>query len=185
MVKYTCPTCSKEFTRKSSFIDHTEHKKKPCKPIINIINNIDQKLPFLTNLQQNNQVFSVKNEKKENICKHCDRTFTTIYTLNRHLNGRCKKLKENEIKKENTGLKEIKQENLQLKKEIEELKKQFNEFINNNKEIKESKINKNNIKKLEKIIPVNENKINNKLMNLIIDKEKQIDQMIKNKLVNQ
>ncbi len=55
-------------------------------------------------------------------------------------------------------------------------------------EIKEPKFDKNeiieiknNIKKLEKIIPVNENKINNQLMNLIIDKEKKIDELVNNK----
>ncbi len=68
----------------------------------------------------------------------------------------------------------MKEENVLLKnevqiykEEIEELKKMFYEFAYH-EEIKELKINKNdiieiknNIKKLEKIIPVNENKINN------------------------
>ncbi len=30
MVLYTCPMCSKEFNRKSSFLDHIENRKKPC-----------------------------------------------------------------------------------------------------------------------------------------------------------
>ncbi len=144
MVKYTCPTCSKEFNRKSSFTDHTQNKKKPCKPFNN---NIYQKIPILTNFDQE---ISVKNEKKENKCTHCDRTFTTIYTLNRHLNGRCKNLKD-KTDKTDTELKEVKKENAQLKHEVEELKKMFFEFSkqnnkrsNKNKNITNNTLNNNN-----------------------------------------
>ncbi len=33
MVNYTCPTCSKQFNRKSNYDYHIENKKKPCQPI--------------------------------------------------------------------------------------------------------------------------------------------------------
>ena len=80
MVNYTCLTCLKEFNKKDSFIKHTERKKKPCKQYLPIFTNSTKNLPKITEIDK----------KPENTCEYCSKNFTTIYTLNRHLNDRCK-----------------------------------------------------------------------------------------------
>lgn len=129
MVIYTCPTCNKEFNKKSNFIEHTEKKKKPCK----------QNLPKFTNIDQNLPKITQSEKKSDNLCIHCNKNFTTIYTLNRHLNGRCKVkniLDEQNEKNNNEYIIKLEEQTKkidELYKKIEELekKKTSNITINN------------------------------------------------------
>jgi DNA-directed RNA polymerase subunit RPC12/RpoP len=124
MVNYTCPTCNKEFKQKRHFIEHTQFKKKPCKQILPILTKNDQNLPIFTESDQKTQC---------NNCEHCGKSFVTIYTLNRHLNGRCKvkKSSDEENQKQIIQFEELKkllveqsQQIREQSKQIEELKKQ-------------------------------------------------------------
>jgi hypothetical protein len=138
MVIYKCPTCLKEFDRKCNFIDHTEKKKIPCRPIINIETPIEP----------------VKSQKY--LCLYCNFNFSTSSHLSRHLNqGRCKIKKELDMEKEKMfklllTQKENEHEKQMHKKddEIKELKyliREQNEKITDLiKKIKPSSITNNN-----------------------------------------
>ena len=60
MVEYNCPICNKTFKQKCHFINHTEKKKKLCKPILTKNSQKILKIP------QNSSKF-LKNKKKEYI----------------------------------------------------------------------------------------------------------------------
>ncbi len=165
MVKYTCPTCLKEFSKKSHYIVHTEKKKNPCQPIAPITleklqNSPKGSLKAPENLKKNDKIdigLLNNTEKLLNsdiVCNYCEKVFCKKSNLTRHLNtNRCvvkRKVDEDEeiifekdkVDKTDTELKEVKQENLQLKKEVEELKKMFFEFSKqNNKKVTKKIIN--------------------------------------------
>ena len=88
MVLYTCKICFKNFKQKGHFIDHTEHRKKPCQPIINDIllspptifklnekniKNAPEKIELniykLTNIEQEIKIFQ---------CEMCQSVFTPL-----------------------------------------------------------------------------------------------------------
>jgi hypothetical protein len=173
MVNYICQICNKNFSRKSDYIYHTENKKKPCKPKQNIILN-------------NNPI-----RPDKLTCKYCDYKFSTSSHLSRHIKeNRCKIKKELDDEKEkNFKLllaqkdNEIKELKSMIKEQNEEFKKHLNKI--NNKSLTDktdiAKINKS-IKKLKEFIPTTStNIVNNQLMNIIIDKNKKIDELVNNK----
>ncbi len=155
MVIYTCPTCNKEFNKKSNFIEHTQLKKKPCRSIIQEPPRNHQEPP--RNHQEpprNHQEFQELLEKntepdnqitKSNTCIHCGLTFTRKDALKRHIDLRCKakKLEEDEIVLKVKDFIKMEKENAQLKNEVEELKKLFFEFSKNAN--KTTRTNKKNI----------------------------------------
>ncbi len=196
MVIYTCPTCNKEFNRKCNFIDHTENKKKPCKPKNPKYSEIFPTIPKHSKNPNSNEDSEIKEsfinkdnkDNKDNICEYCDKKFSTGFNLNKHIKYNCKikKSQDEEKKLQSNQLDEFKKLILEQSKQIEELKKQKtnNIIINNNTDNITKKelydINKN-LKKLEDMVPITEKKINNQLINIIIDKEKQIDELVNNK----
>jgi hypothetical protein len=145
MVNYTCPTCLKDFNKRCNYVDHIERRKNPCQSINQILTNINQISPILTNINQNsnNQLIN------SNICEYCEKSFVNIYTLNRHINGRCK------IKKQLDEDNELKSNQFEeLKKILEEQSKQINE---QSKQIEELKKKKSNTKNINNNITVNTN----------------------------
>ncbi len=134
MVKYTCPTCNKEFKQKQHYIEHTQLKKKPCKPN-------HQEPPKSTNdtpiLHQNPPESAVTfeneldkqtdkiEEDKTNCCMYCNIVFTRKDTLKRHINLRCKVKKQldEEKDKQNGQIEELKKLIFEQAKKIEELEK--------------------------------------------------------------
>ncbi len=97
MVIHTCQTCFKEFTKKSTYTDHI-NKKIPCvAPKI-----INQTNPKLTkNTTKKADLVNENNIEVNCQCDYCDKTFFNIYSLKRHLDGRCKVKKEDDINKDN------------------------------------------------------------------------------------
>ncbi len=160
MVKYTCTICLKEFSKKYNFEMHTMNKKKPCQPINNII---DQNLPIFTEIYQNSPESYKKIEKHS--CEYCEKDFTTIYTLKRHVEGRCKvkKEKEEESNKQNEFLvaqvMELKRLLENQTREIEEMKKKksVNKLVINNNT---NTLNTGNINTNTNNIKTNTNNIN-------------------------
>ena len=135
MVNYTCPTCYKEFNKKDSFIKHTERKKKQCKPNLHFFaenNNILQKFA------ENNikTLEPIANDK--NNCIHCGKVFSTIYTLNRHLNGYCKIKKSLDEVNDKTN-KEYMMKLEDQSKKIEEQSKEMKELYKMIEELKNQK----------------------------------------------
>jgi hypothetical protein len=134
MVTYTCDICSKQFNRKSNYDYHIGNKKKPCRQITEKIN---QNLPNLPKLTKNGPK-NLSNELTTE-CEYCNKGFSTIYSLKRHMDGRCKVKNdldnENKLKDE-LYLKQIEEQS----KKIEELSKKIEEL---SKKSKTSNINNN------------------------------------------
>ncbi len=154
MVIYTCPTCFKEFNRKCNFIDHTENKKKPCKPNSSKNHTEPQKpTQFHTNSTQfhttstqdilisskndldnekDNIIITQKNELEDNLsptkinhsCGYCGLVFTRKDALKRHTDKYCKVKILDNEHKEKTFELLIK-DNKEKDKEIKDIKNQL------------------------------------------------------------
>ncbi len=155
----------------------------------------------------------VKNTFESNnlTCTYCCKTFVNIYTLKRHLDGRCKvkkldnekkdvifnKLLENENKMEKVlnSFEDIKKDNQILQKNYNNVQKNYDSIYKENEKLKkqikdlEKQLDTKSdvveiidkLTKLEKVIPDNESKIvNDKLINIIIDKDKKINDLKNN-----
>jgi hypothetical protein len=156
MVIYICEKCGKEFTKKSNFNSHC-NKIRPCNDenvdIIDINKGlINTELKFCQNLAneaevlpKNDKTLALKKKNKEinnniikeikeklYLCNYCEKTFTQIGGLKRHLLERCKIRKEGLKQQETTQnnnndnnilkiVSELKEENNELKKMIMEL----------------------------------------------------------------
>ena len=110
---------------------------------------------------------------KKFCCEFCDQYFSRKFCLDRHLDGRCK------IIKNNNSIKQKIQQNESDNNKLDLLLNQNKELNNLLKtSIKQiPKIN-SNIKKLESSIPANSNlEISNQLVNKIIEKEKKINEL--------
>ncbi len=143
MVTYTCPKCLKEFKQKGHFIDHTEKKKKPCQQ------NLQKFAQICTNLQEfaeneNSVIIGSNVGVGEGIhnCQHCNKEFSSIYTLNRHLSSYCKikKQKDEETNKQNDLLMI---QMMELKKILEIQNKEIQE-LKNKKPVSKLVINNHN-----------------------------------------
>ena len=175
MVLFKCLKCNKMFNKKSTFIIHTEHKKKPCKIYNDIVAldlqlaekkaldlrltekealDLQQKHNFLNNIEdlkdiykKEENIITNKDDNNVNKCDYCYKIFVKKYGLNRHL-------KLCNIKNDITEI--LKKENEELKNEqkikddlIFQLKieneKLNNTITNNSTIINNSVINNNNI----------------------------------------
>lgn len=149
MVNYICPKCNKSFNKKSDYIDHTENKKKPCDKSDFLVPPKSAKSPpnpanFIEYLSKEPEQ---QNNDNKYICSYCEKSFTRIDSLKKHLNGRCKskdnhdeleKLKE-DMKFLMENYKNIENENINLKNKIIEIEtnqkgdnKNNTQIINNN-----------------------------------------------------
>ena len=155
MVIHTCPTCNKNFNKKSNYDRHIENKKKPCMQINNIIppissDNINKNIIIeedtIDLILEKTIINDINNISKKNSCIYCEKIFTRTDNLQRHQNGSCKSKVnhddlENLKKKMNMILEnyeDLRNENVNFKKEIIDLK---NENVNLKKEIADLKNN--------------------------------------------
>ncbi|AYV76118.1 MAG: hypothetical protein Terrestrivirus4_166 [Terrestrivirus sp.] len=141
MVEYKCERCLKIFSKKCDYTYHI-NRKTPCIIKVNTQSTtINQDSPQLTQINQINQ-FNQINQNLSNKfkCNYCNKEFCNKYTLERHLNERCKIKKEDTSKKE-----EIYQLLLRQMKEIkEDNKKMFDELKAENLKLKNELAIKNN-----------------------------------------
>jgi hypothetical protein len=79
MSRYKCMRCGYESKRKDGMRRHLS-RKFMCLPVLN---NIDTKY-MLTLLESGNYI-NFQNEIYNFICKHCNKNFSTNFSLNRHL----------------------------------------------------------------------------------------------------
>ncbi len=181
MVTHTCPICSKEFNKKSSYNDHVNNKKKPCKPKeennakitpdnakitpdnakitpdnAKITPKVAQKL-----LKAENLVNFDKNKldvQKNILCIYCGLTFARKDNLTKHIKISCKVKKLEDEKKQNIFNNLVVQEkqknelNTNLQDQIAELKKQNEELNKKNNELE---------KKIDEILKKNTQNITN------------------------
>ncbi len=137
MVVHTCPTCQKEFSKKSTYIDHIENKKKPCQPkVVEITQNNTkntQKIAENTQFIIKNPLIMAENtpkvEYQENLsCRYCLKVFSRTDSLKRHMSTTCKVIKLENEKKQNIFNNLV---------EIDDIKKKFETIIVENKNLSE------------------------------------------------
>ena len=120
MVEYTCSACGKQFTQKGHYMRHI-NRKFPC-----IKNNNEYSKYSISGINIPNLEYKEKQK-----CIYCDKIYSTKYNLNKHYNT-CKQKQEIDMKdklynlliKENQ--KKLKEDNLFLKQQINNLQKQLN-----------------------------------------------------------
>lgn len=179
MVTYTCPNCNRVFNRKSSFIDHTENKKYPCKPnntnnssVAHTGSSVAHNSSSTTTILDDINSDKAKHNVKIFTCTNCSKEFKKKFNLTRHLIS-CNKLNQTEFEEDKNkdklnNLVNIEELDVdektkiiltlllnQNKKIIEENKK----IIEENKEMKE-KISNMDKKKGSKTINNTNNTIN-------------------------
>ena len=181
MVQRRCPKCDALFDRKSTYDKHLKKKFDCSKNKEDNINNLNiltslQKFANFCKDEKNNQIF-LKNQNYLNIsklsssninlnelnvnndnfyCSYCNKTFSSKYTLARHINDTCKIKKEQDHEKENI-FKLLLEKDRQKDKEIKELKEQNKLLM---KKI-DNLINLNNNPKILKTITNNQSITNN------------------------
>jgi len=171
MVVHTCNRCKTEFNKKSNYLVHINKKKQCLIKVNDIIENVDLTAKNCENDEKNEEITA------ELRCNYCFQTFARKYNLKIHVDSRCKVKIEKE-KNENKLLQKIED----LEKEINILKadKKSTKIINNNNTInnveKKLDIINDNINKIRKPTPVNE-----QLFNIIVKKDKKIEELQSNK----
>jgi len=235
MVQRKCPKCDAIFYRKSNYDKHI-NKVFDCSTNKNETNDIDdlneikvEKNDICENLQEfakisdkfagicENQQFneintgsrSNKNINEEYHCSYCTKTYSSKYTLERHINESCKIKKANDTEKENIFKlllekdKENKDKISQLEEQNKLLMDKIDKLINikktskstkltkSTKSTKFSKITNNNQKITSNTLNNNQNITNNTQNNnivmvnfgkedlSIIDEKQFIDKVIK------
>ena len=149
MVQYKCLRCNYNTFDKSRYINHLK-RKNICENINNVSNlneeyikyNIIDKLSKTTKKPQKNTSLPQKNTNLE--CKFCEKTFSRIDSLSRHLKKCKEKEKDDNDKQDLLNLvnllnkqieehriekEEYKKEKEEYKKELEKRNKQIDELI--------------------------------------------------------
>jgi hypothetical protein len=201
MSEYVCIKCGRIF-KKSSHLKNHHNKKIPCIQEILIKDVGLLNTPKIPNIVNNNLQNILEN--KEIKCDKCHKTFKKKYNLERHQNGRCKVLKEEnkskkdkdlETKNNMTNIDELDINDQtkiiltvllnQNKKSLEEMNKQIDILTEKNKNITQEF---NQIKtkiKFDEEKQNNDSKIvNDKLISIIINKDKKIEELKNDKFDN-
>jgi len=140
MVEHKCNTCGKIFYHKTNFKRH-KNRKYPCTKITPPLHqNTNEKSITVEKLKNSCTEVTSDIKKSKHICEYCNGAFTRKYSLTRHLNGRCKKKKEDDnlIQEMLEEMNRMKEDNLKMKEEIKNLKcgnTTINNTQNNNNQI--------------------------------------------------
>ena len=113
---FECVRCGYNTLKKSNILVHLNKKKKCIKRIESFIYN-DEEVMTLSLIRKNNKT------NLENICKFCNKTYTTKRFLNKHMESYCR------LSKKDDNDEDVIDEN---KKEKEEEKNKIFKTINNN-----------------------------------------------------
>ncbi|AYV75520.1 MAG: hypothetical protein Terrestrivirus2_28 [Terrestrivirus sp.] len=150
MVEYKCNKCHKIFTKKYNY-EHHLTRKFSCTAVPNDTSKIPDNL-----INKKSDAADQNNDKQ---CNYCNKTFSQVSSLNRHLNNRCS-VKMNDInEKENiyqkllNEINALKNENQAQQKQLNEQNLLINKFIkknDNNKNINNGTINNGTINNIDK-----------------------------------
>ena len=142
MVEYKCPRCKYKTKDKSRYINHLK-RKIICENINNVSDlndeyikyNLNVNLENNTEITQKNTSLSQKTTKLE--CKYCNKIFSRVDSLGRHLK-KCKEKESHDNEKEdllklvyllNKQIEEHQKEKEEYKKELEKRNKKIDELI--------------------------------------------------------
>ena len=168
MVNYTCPKCNKTFKQKSHYVEHTENKKKPCDNSDFLVPPKSAKAPpksAKASLKSANFIdFLFKeplilNNDNDCVCSYCEKSFTRIDSLKKHLNGRCKS-KENhdELEKLKEEMKFITNGFINLQNNYQTMENNYQTMENNYQTMENENMKlKNEIEKIQKGGDINNN----------------------------
>ncbi len=153
MVSFICNLCSKEFEKKFNLDRHLNNKKKPCKPNCNNLQELVKNTKSLQEFAESIKKEEINDKSKQstadkllNKCEYCEKIYSSVYTLERHIANNCK------IKK-----KQIKANNTQLDAQTKKMEEQIQELIKIVNELKDKPVKTQNI---NNIVVNNNNNIN-------------------------
>ena len=142
MVNYKCQRCGYETSHKSVFKKHLL-RKYLCKPLMNeierydllLLNGFDDESKIYENSTISPQNSTISPQKKHK-CKYCNKKYTRIDSLNRHIMKYCKQKKEIDelilLKEQNKILLEKdKQQDKEMKKMMKLIEKLMMKSTNN------------------------------------------------------
>jgi hypothetical protein len=141
--EYVCNICNKKYKNKSGIWKHNnKYHNKLITP------NNSESTPTQLQITPNNS----DSTPNKFICKYCNKKFTRIDNLNRHINLRCNNKHTNNLEEENLQLKDalIKQSN-----ELKEVKLLISDLINKN-----CKVHPKTLHKINKQLTGDHNTIN-------------------------
>ena len=138
---YCCKICKKDFKQKSNLVSHMR-RKKPCinyeidiNTSQNKIITIAQKVNLIT--PENTILYTIE---QENSCIYCNKKFSRKFSLNRHLNNRCKQnniIKQIKLLESNNN--ELKEELSKSNIEKDKLKEEISLVLSKTKNTKRTK----------------------------------------------
>ena len=131
MVQYKFNKCNKVFKQKSNYLYHIK-RKNPCVHVYQDNNQmLDNDDSCDSSISESAGNFQQKVNKDHPInnrqCQYCEKIFTRIATLNKHINERCKVKKTSDAQKENL-LEKLVTEMENIKTQIDLLQKENNEY---------------------------------------------------------
>lgn len=122
MVLYGCTKCNKVFNRKSNYDSHVNKRKYPCNKLTILTPPNSAKLPIDDIKKQDT------NDNKR-ICTYCNKNFTRIDSLQKHLRSRCKlKTNHDEFEKLKNEMKVMMEKHIKIEHENENLIKKIKEL---------------------------------------------------------
>lgn len=102
MTIYECNRCSKKYDHKGDYTRHIE-RKRPCKA--KIVEAIEDEIieQVIEENEESKDYISTVDDNEINVCKLCSATFCNKYSLERHMMGRCKVIKQKKSRKINSA----------------------------------------------------------------------------------
>ena len=171
MVTYSCPDCNKKYNNKYDYMRHI-NRKTPCNK--NDVKQINVSEHNEKHDEHKRTLTNEINKIEKHICFYCNNKFVNKSSLTRHTKLYCKTKKQHEKEKEDKynelieKIERIENNERKFENEINELKNQLNEEKMKNKKLNQIINKQTNIENTTNNITNNiENQNNNITLNLI------------------
>ena len=172
MIEYVCEICLKNFGNSKSHLEMHKNKKYPCIPTkFTLLKNTQVCVEIVPQKNDGKNMNNLEANRDDNFpCEYCKKDFTRKFNLDRHI-PTCKVKKEKEAVKVDL----LKQKDYVINEQkniINKIEKKFNDIVET--------IVEKNIKILKgDFTSKSSHLINDKLINTIIEKDKQLEKMDK------